>query len=37
LSRFQAEALLKSHGVNYEISLEDVRRESDSIRPASKS
>ena len=36
LSRFETEALLKNHGVNYDISLEDVRSESESLRPTSK-
>ena len=30
-------ALLKGHGVNYDISLEDVRRESESLRRSSNS
>jgi predicted HTH domain antitoxin len=37
ISRFEAEALLKIHGVNYEFSLEDIRRESDSLRNTTNS
>jgi predicted HTH domain antitoxin len=36
LSRFETEALLKKHGVNYDMTLEDVRRESESLRATSK-
>jgi hypothetical protein len=32
LSRFEADALLNRHGVTYDVSLEQVRRESASLR-----
>jgi predicted HTH domain antitoxin len=31
LSRFETEALLKKHGVDYGLSVDDVRRESESL------
>jgi len=37
LSRFDTDAVLKSHGVYYEMTLEQIRRESDSIGPKSNS
>jgi len=35
LSRFDADALLKCHGVTYTISADDIARESASLRPSS--
>lgn len=37
LSRFEADALLKDHGVNYDLSVEEIHSESESLRPTSNS
>lgn len=36
LSRFQADALLKEHGVSYDVSFEEISSESRSLRLDSK-
>jgi len=36
ISRLETDAMLKNHGVSYEYSLDDIRRESSSLRPNSK-
>jgi len=34
LSRLEADEVLKQHNVNYEFSADEIRRESESLRPA---